>query len=427
MKLASGFERARNENSGFVWDLAHTGTNSVQKYHDQYTPGSMSNMPKPLYEFGSNEIVHSLKWSSPHTIICGMNNKSIKIFDLRDANKAKVAQVTRGVYGICLDVQSNGRFASYADELIYTWDIRKFENPFWTTTERAHVVKMEWCPKRSNVLAVLLKDSSNIKLYEFKDIKNFKNEPESLAFSREISPYDTANLQVITSFSWHQFSDSRMTITSANGDIKDFKIIDRITLNWSPESEIIWTHGKKILQCIDSKDSFYESIDDIAVIMKERAQNGYGLTKNNLWQMFPKNSSLHSVWKWASLRIKLGDDEQNFFSPDEPGRLKGIYSILFVRDRLIDQSEFVSKSRNANFLSTRHRFTSASRTRALLHCGWTDMEEDTKEFDYLMPCQFFIESNRNEMNFSRLAAVLVFNGRISEGKIVLKLYFVFYI
>ena len=52
--------------------------------------------------------------------------------------------------------------------------------------------------------------------------------------------------------------------------------------NWSPVSEIIWTHGKKILQCIDSRDSVYASIDDIAVQMRALALNGYGLSVSQI-------------------------------------------------------------------------------------------------------------------------------------------------
>lgn len=54
-------------------------------------------------------------------------------------------------------------------------------------------------------------------------------------------------------------------------------MIELLVQNWSPVSEIIWTHGKKILQCIDQRDSVYASIDDIAVQMRTLALGGYGL------------------------------------------------------------------------------------------------------------------------------------------------------
>src|SRR5699024_2359396 len=100
-----------------VWDIAHTGTivnnNNSNLYHSQFG-STLSGLNKPLYEFGINEMVHSLKWFQNKTIICGMNNKHIKIFDLRDVSKPR-GVITKGVYGITLDPLSNFRFASFYD------------------------------------------------------------------------------------------------------------------------------------------------------------------------------------------------------------------------------------------------------------------------------------------------------------------------
>jgi len=40
----------------------------------------------------------------------------------------------------------------------------------------------------------------------------------------------------------------------------------------------MWTQGKKILQCIDPRDTLYANIDDIAVLMRKLAIEGYGLS-----------------------------------------------------------------------------------------------------------------------------------------------------
>lgn len=82
-----------------VWDIAHTGTfvaNNNMQYLSHYG-SSLSGLNKPLYELGQNEVVHSLKWLQNKTIICGMNNKHIKIFDLRDVNKPK-GVITKGKF-----------------------------------------------------------------------------------------------------------------------------------------------------------------------------------------------------------------------------------------------------------------------------------------------------------------------------------------
>ncbi len=42
--------------------------------------------------------------------------------------------------------------------------------------------------------------------------------------------WTVANPQIISSFSWHPSHESRMLVISTNSSIKDFKVIDRITL-----------------------------------------------------------------------------------------------------------------------------------------------------------------------------------------------------
>lgn len=45
---------------------------------------------------------------------------------------------------------------------------------------------------------------------------------------------------------------------------------------FSPETELLWTYGQKIVQCTDEREKFFKTIDDISVKMKERALNNYG-------------------------------------------------------------------------------------------------------------------------------------------------------
>lgn len=250
-----------------VWDIAHTGTmtNNGLPYLNPYG-SNLSGLNKPLYEFAPNEIVHSLKWHQNKSIICGMNNKHIKIIDLREDIKPKCV-ITKGVNGIALDPGSNCRFATFSDastilekclflsnylffmqNMIFVWDTRYMENPMTNITEVSNIVKLEWCPTRSNILAALLKDTNSIRLYEYQYLVNSKIEPEPSIVAREISPFSSkclktkvqlvliiflssvSNPQIISSFSWHPHTESRMAVISTNSIIKDFKVIDRITL-----------------------------------------------------------------------------------------------------------------------------------------------------------------------------------------------------
>lgn len=211
LQLASGFDKARNEHSIMVWDIAHTGTvphNSM--YHSHFTTTNFSGSNKPLYELAQNEVVHSLKWFQSKLIICGMNNKHIKIFDLRDNDSKPKGTITKGVNGITVDPLFINRFASFSDvsiiigqkvcvfsyfflflqNTIFVWDWRFLENPTTVNvTEASSIVKLEWCPTRSNILAVLLKDTNYLRLYDYKDFKNAKNEPEPAVVQRDISPF----------------------------------------------------------------------------------------------------------------------------------------------------------------------------------------------------------------------------------------------
>lgn len=98
-----------------IWDVAHTGVDVSNNSYNVNTGTAYSDLNKPLYEFGNGELVHSLKWYQKNSIICGMNNKHIKIYDLRDLSKPKGGSFTKSVYGIVLDPHFDYRFASYVE------------------------------------------------------------------------------------------------------------------------------------------------------------------------------------------------------------------------------------------------------------------------------------------------------------------------
>jgi WD repeat-containing protein mio len=62
--LVSGLDKHRGDHSVLLWDAVKS-------------PG------KPLSEFGLSEVIHSLAWIQQNILAVGMNNKNIKIFDIR--------------------------------------------------------------------------------------------------------------------------------------------------------------------------------------------------------------------------------------------------------------------------------------------------------------------------------------------------------
>ncbi len=113
IQLSAGFDKFRNDYSTLVWDVQRsTNPNDVSQTYSQ----------KALYEIGYGELTHSLKWFpyQNQVIVCGMNNKHLKIYDLRDSGKPKVT-LTKGVYGISLDPFYDNRFASFHEVIIYAF------------------------------------------------------------------------------------------------------------------------------------------------------------------------------------------------------------------------------------------------------------------------------------------------------------------
>jgi len=83
-------------------------------------------------------------------------------------------------------------------------------------------------------------------------------------------------------------------------------VVDRITLNWSPSSKLVWNCGRQILQYIDETDSVYDRLEDISVTMRRRAISGYGLepdfrTDSALMQ----DMTTKELWSWVDTCRKL--------------------------------------------------------------------------------------------------------------------------
>ena len=57
----------------------------------------------------------------------------------------------------------------------------------------------------------------------------------------------------------------------------DYSVQERITLNWSATSALVWTHGKKTLQQVDCTHPVYAHYDDVLTAIMMRAQKKYGL------------------------------------------------------------------------------------------------------------------------------------------------------
>jgi len=64
---------------------------------------------------------------------------------------------------------------------------------------------------------------------------------------------------------------------SFTGTLTDYTVFERITLNWSPSSSVVWTYGWRTLKTISDADDIYGNIDPDAMLLRRRALAGYGL------------------------------------------------------------------------------------------------------------------------------------------------------
>ena len=73
--LAAGLEKHRSDFSIIMWDVGQLSS-FVSKPVEAL---------KPVFEQGLSEVTHSLAWflSQPKVLVAGMNNKHLKIYDLR--------------------------------------------------------------------------------------------------------------------------------------------------------------------------------------------------------------------------------------------------------------------------------------------------------------------------------------------------------
>lgn len=109
-----------------------------------------------------------------------------------------------------------------------------------------------------------------------------------------------------TSFSWHPKHTNRLLGISQQGKnifflsncnlkeiyhsffsigLTDYTVCERITLNWSTRSHLVWNHATKAFKYICSNDNIYKAIDDISILTKTRAMNEYGLIVNNYFKL----------------------------------------------------------------------------------------------------------------------------------------------
>ncbi|XP_035227424.1 GATOR complex protein MIOS-like isoform X2 [Stegodyphus dumicola] len=211
------------------------------------------------------------------------------------------------------------------------------------------------------------------------------------------------------SFTWHPTQENRILTISQNNQLLDYTIFDRITLNWSPTSEIVWTYGRKILQCVDSTDEFYSCLNDISVIMRKRAYQGYGLKVPKVWMNaeLAEDPALNGVWMWLDLvKAAVEADSKRRSNLRNHPNYEGVHSVICGENESFTSSQ--SEPRRVTWVGLYSteckiiKYTNEERERALQLCGW-GADLDSNAFFK------FLERLESDGHFTRAAAIAVFN------------------
>ncbi|CAB3376755.1 Hypothetical predicted protein [Cloeon dipterum] len=288
--LVSGLDKHRGDHSVLLWD-------------------AVKSPQKAVAEFSLSEVIHSLAWLHQHVIAVGMNNKNIKIIDIREGSKVVPSTLTKSVYNIAVDPHNDKHIASCFENQITIWDIRNFEKPIVTVTQPKPILKLSWCPTRHNLLGTLSRESQSLCLYDVQHAI-VGDEEETAAIERFVTP-GQGDVSV-ASFCWHPQHENRLIALTQSGRIHDYTVAERVTLNFSPSMHLVRTVGRRMLKMVDETNSMYTSINDISNTMKQRALSDYGLLsdlKENGDMVIEEN--LKQLWHWLGSHQTSSSEESN--------------------------------------------------------------------------------------------------------------------
>ncbi|XP_014229294.1 GATOR complex protein MIOS-B [Trichogramma pretiosum] len=400
--LICGLDKYRTDQSLLLWDVHRTTSNTERLHH--YNTGQTDSI-RPLAEVAISETVHSLAWfnNEPKCSVAGVNNKHLKIIDFRDPVKIVNTTAAKSVFSLAVNPHNDYHLVSHIDNLITIWDTRYFEKPVLTLTQARPVSKVLWCPTRHNLLGSLQKDSGTLHLHDIQHYGVAGEDAEPGALERTVSPPWTTTP---TSFSWHPTHVNRLLAISPQG-LTDYTVYERITLNWSTRSHLVWNHASKSYKYICSNDNIYKGLNDISILLNRRALSGYGLLPE-----LPQNGelaeddTLKNVWQWLYLSRSLVEDG-TIPSPDN--KHPGVRTVLKLDDPIT--STFITKSEivhrpwadiGSNITAKTYR--SADRDKALQLCGWRFEKDTNAPYNNL-----FLERLEREGAYPRATAISVFN------------------
>ncbi|XP_039248186.2 GATOR2 complex protein MIOS-A-like [Styela clava] len=407
--LAMGMDRSRSENSLLIWDLSSGHGSDV----DDAKNGKQAH--RPQYETCYAEAVNSTLWSKndSKTVIAGVSNKSLRMYDLRNIRSPTSAVTTRAVFGLCQDPCLDTQFASYFENQLYTWDYRNFSKPAAVVSAKFNILKAEWCPTRKGLLATVsgsLSDGQIIRVYDLSHTM-VTDSDQDIAYRHveQIVKPNLARDETVRTFAWMVDQKNKLIAVTNTGTLHCVNVPERISHGWTKNS-ILMSACREHYQCLSFKNPAAEkaisSNSGIEHIMYERATNGYGLhdvdnhdTKINLE---PHNDALVAFWKWIKKvkespnadgiqdsRTSMNSRTLKSWHPNTSSNNKFSGLVSELTNQAPSTAQLVSWRGISNV--DRTIYSSPQRTKALKMCGWSPHffkldENDTGFRNQLFAC-----------------------------------------
>ncbi|TRY68432.1 hypothetical protein TCAL_01366 [Tigriopus californicus] len=431
-KFAAGYEKQRHGHAILIFDTDREPTppgsaslNTSQSsstlpglassFSDRFRKTSaVDDLPedyvRPVVELGPSEHCHSFTWApnlNNGSLIAGMNNKQIRVFDLR-TNTSPLITYTRAVYGVCVDPFLASRVASVHENSVMIWDTRNFEKPIVTLNQSSRVLHMEWSPTRAGLLCSAEEANPYLTLHDIQSWAFMIEDGEPAVTERQIQGWSEADSpdERYTSFAWHPTDESQILAVVGGEKLSKIHVTERISPSWSANHCLIWPFGGK-LRSFSQKSSLFANLQDISVDMQMRALKNYGkcpsLADNQ--EFVADSPSLIAAWQWLHHCGRLMEDLsfKNKLSKDTT--FPGVRTVLGMERSpsamLRADINYLSWSgcASSNNLKQRKVYKSEPREHAQRICGWSMDPNDLGSFVKL--CE-------EKKQFSRAVAVAVF-------------------
>ncbi|XP_023292874.2 GATOR complex protein MIOS [Lucilia cuprina] len=413
--LAIGHDRYKSDSCITIWDIER----GLPKE-------SSSNF------FGLSESAHSLCWNKNHRVlIAGMNQKQIKLYDLRQNTSTLQTIQTKTVYG--LGVAPNGNYlSSFFDSVIMLWDLRSLDRPLKQIQSAKNHLQLSWCPTRSSLLSSLQRESPYITLYDIRCV-DVENSREVYSVKKQLLPFhnkyhSSHKGYSLNALSWHNSDFERALLLSETGSITDFRLPLSILTAYSNHKKLPLllqrplsapsspAHSNSQTASQSSSTPEFASIgsslnfhvydhnlleEDLVDETRERALSDYGLKMDGkrLSGEFHLSPYLKNVW--LSLANLYRTEEKLIGLKTILGFGMGHTSQAFmnisrIETHVLQWPEFINNSNNLVC------YRSDQRDTALKLCGWP-FEQDLDRF---------VSNLCENKEYSRAAMIYVFHLKI---------------